>query len=111
MAEWVSVKVAMPNNEIACVALRRNMDKVLVYPKFVEWDGDDWIDIDGEAVPGVIAWTKAPEYNTKIEEVLSKLAGCVGNDKCEEKDCCYWVAADLIQTLLLEYSRRELGGC
>lgn len=100
VSKWVSVKVAMPNSEIECILLRRDMDAAIVYPKFAEHDGVDWVDIDGNVVDNVIAWTEAPKYNEKIEESLSKLAGCVANDKCEEKDCCYFVALDLLETLL-----------
>lgn len=100
MTKWISVKVGMPNSEIECVGLRRTMDSISVYPKFIEWDGTDWIDIDGESVDGVEAWTVAPEYDGKATEALKKLTGCVGNDKCEEKDCCYFAALDLIETLL-----------
>ena len=100
MTKWVSVKVGHPDTEIACLALRRETDTLKVYPKFVAWDGKDWIDIDGEAVPGVVAWTKAPEYNIKFEQTVSKLMGCVENDKCENKDCCYFVTLDLLEALL-----------
>jgi hypothetical protein len=103
MKKWVSVKVGMPNSEIACILLRRDMDSISVYPKFAEWDGKEWIDIDGEAIPGVIAWTAAPTYNVEAEQTLSKLAGCVENDKCENQDCCYFVALDLLEKLL-EYT-------
>ena len=100
MTKWVSTKVGMPNSEIPCVLLCKCVDTLDVYPKFAQWDGLHWIDIDGDVVTGVIAWTKAPEYNAKAMEAFSKLAGCANNDKCEEKDCCYFVTLDLIEQLL-----------
>lgn len=100
MSKWVSVKVGMPVEDVTCIALQRCMDVTAVYPKFVEWDGEEWVDIDGAVIPGVIAWQKAPAYDVRREQALSKLAGCVANDKCEESDCCYFVALDLIEELL-----------
>ena len=100
MKRWMSVKASMPNEDIPCVVLQRCIGVTAVYQKFSEWDGTEWVDIDGAVVPGVIAWQKAPTYDNRIEQTLSKLAGCVNNDKCEEKDCCYFVALDLIEELL-----------
>lgn len=100
MKSWTSVKVAMPNDDVVCVALQKAIDVCAVYPKFVAWDGAEWVDIDGAVVPGVIAWQKAPTYDNRAEEILSKLAGCVANDKCEDHDCCYFVALDLFEKLL-----------
>ena len=100
MHKWVSVKVGTPGNEIPCILLRRDMGITSVYQKFAEWDGNEWIDIDGSVVTGVKAWTKAPTYDSRLEELISKIAGCMENDKCEEKDCCYFVAPNLFEELL-----------
>ena len=100
MNKWVNTKVGMPNSEIACVVLRRSMDALSVYPKFVEWDGKDWIDIDGEVIPGVIAWTKAPDYDQTAEKLLRKLAGCYEKDSCEQRDCCYFARSNELYSLL-----------
>ena len=100
MQKWISVKVGLPNSEIPCVVAQRSMNTISVYPKFVENDGTEWVDIDGEAVTGVVAWQKAPQYDLRLEETLSKIAGCVNNDKCENKECCYFVTLDLFEALL-----------
>ena len=107
MKEWVSVKVGMPNDEISCIVLQRCMDLTAVYPKFVQWDGKEWVDIDGAVVPGVIAWQKTPEYDGYLEELLSRVFGCYENDKCEEKDCCYFARCSDIAALLEYMNNKE----
>lgn len=107
MKSWVSVKTGMPNESVDCVVLQRCVDTAAVYPKFCEWDGTEWVDIDGTAVPGVIAWQTAPTYNAKLEELLSRVFGCYENDKCEEKDCCYFARCSNIAALLEYMNDKE----
>ena len=103
MARWIKSQWNTPDSQIPCIVTRKCMGLTSVYPKFAEWDGEEWVDIDGEPVTGVIAWRKVPEYNVRLEEALGKLEGCVKNDKCENRDCCYFVALDLIEELLKYY--------
>lgn len=105
MSKWMSVKTGLPNEDIDCVVLQSGSTDV--YPKFAQWDGTEWVDIDGNVIPGVIAWQKAPEYNTKLEELLSRVFGCYENDKCEEKDCCYFARCSDIAALLEYINDKE----
>lgn len=107
MSKWVSVKTGMPNEDIACVVLIKDIDTVGVYAKFTEWDGRSWVDVDGDIVTGVIAWQKAPDYNPKLEELLSRVFGCYANDKCEETDCCYFARCSDIAALVEYMNDKE----
>lgn len=100
MTNWVSVKEGMPDTEIECVVAAREHDLIYTHKTFVQWDGYRWVDACGEEVKDVVAWIKAPVFNAKAAEAMSKLLKCLENDKCEQKDCCYFVALDLIEALL-----------
>ena len=102
MEKWISVRTGMPNEEVPCIVLQRRADAAEVYPKFCEYDGENWVDIDGEIVPGIIAWVKAPSYDTMALTAVSKLAGCFDKDTCEVPDCCYF-ANQLEIAALLRY--------
>lgn len=100
MTKWVNIQDALPNTEIECVVAAREHSLVYVHKTFAQWDGSCWIDANGEEIENVIAWTRAPSINRKVMETLEKLRKCVENDKCEEKDCCYFVTLDLLEALL-----------
>lgn len=100
MKEWVSVKDGMPNSQIECVVAAREHDLIYTHKTFAQWDGERWIDANGEEVRNVAAWTKAPVFNKRAAEAMSKLLKCLENDKCEQKDCCYFVTLDSIEALL-----------
>ena len=101
--KWIKSQDSIPDSQIPCIVTRRDMGMTSVYPKFAEWDGNEWVDIDGDPVTGVIAWRQAPVYDSRLENALEKLKGCINNDKCEQRDCCYFVALDLIEELLKYY--------
>ena len=73
MKQWTSVKTAYPNDGVDCVVLQQCADTIDVYPRFTQWDGTEWVDIDGEVVPGVIAWQTAPMYDRKLEPPIYAL--------------------------------------
>ena len=100
MDKWVSVRTGLPNSEIPCLVLQRVDGMITVYPKFVEFDGTDWVDIDGEKIDGVIAWCKAPAYDNGIERAVQIFTGCVEHDSCEKVDCCYFAKQKEIKALL-----------
>ena len=97
---WVSVKDGMPDTEIECVVAAREHDLIYTHKIFAQWDGYRWVDAEGEEIKNVVSWVKAPVFNLKAEEAMKKLRGCLENDKCEEKDCCYFVTLDLLKALL-----------
>ena len=100
MTEWIRVQEGMPDTEIECVVVAREHDLIYTHKVFAQWDGYRWVDVEGCEVKNVVAWTKAPIFNQKAAEALNKLLKCLENDKCEQKDCCYFVALDLIEALL-----------
>ncbi len=100
MTKWINVQDSMPDTEIECVVAAREHNLIYTHRLFVQWDGCRWVDAEGEEIKDVVAWTKAPIFNQKVAEALNKLLKCLENDKCEEKDCCYFAAFDLIKALL-----------
>ena len=100
MINWTNTQDGKPDTETECIVAVREHDLVYTHKTFVQYDGKRWVDANGDEINGVIAWTKAPEYNMKAAEAMNRLLKCLENDKCETKDCCYFAALDLIAALL-----------
>jgi len=96
--KWVSVKVRSPDSEIECFLAKRDGRSLVTHKKLAEWDGKEWVDIDGETVEGVEWWMEAP--TSAPLNALEKINGCISNDKCEKMDCCYFTAGKEIETLM-----------
>ena len=62
MNDWISVKDRLPDTETECLLAQRDGTAIKTYPKLAEWDGFEWVDIDGEEVENVECWMKAPEF-------------------------------------------------
>lgn len=96
MKEWMNVSDSLPDFDVPCVVVNNEG----VYQKFVEFSGDCWVDIDGDIVMDVFAWMKAPVYENRAERIIERIKQCVENDKCEQVNCCYFIALDELETLL-----------
>ena len=103
MATWASVRDRMPDSETECLVTQKIGALEKTYPKYAEWDGASWIDVDGCEVEHVEWWMKAPIFE-KGQRIVEKLIQCVENDHCENKDCCYFARLDELEALL-EYMK------
>ena len=74
---WTPVSKRHPDENFSCLItvlalpyLDAEEDEGILYPDFVGWDGEAWVNADGCVVPfEVIAWTPAPApYRAEKEE-------------------------------------------
>lgn len=98
MKRWVNIRDGLPECETECLLAVKRMGTIVTHKKLAEWDGYEWIDVDGEAVKDVELWMEAPK--AEPETIINKLILCVENDKCENRDCCYFVTLDELEALL-----------
>lgn len=99
MSGWVNVEDRLPDEETECFLAVRSGNNYVTHKKLAEYANGEWVDIDGDVVTGVAWWMKAPVIDRR-KEILERLMRCVGNDKCENRDCCYFVTLDELETLL-----------
>lgn len=66
---WIPVTERLPENNYACLVtvlalpnLKSEEDQGIVYPDYVGWDGEAWVNSDGCVIPfEVVAWMPLPE--------------------------------------------------
>ena len=104
MAKWVSVKDQLPGEDVACIiSYRINDSKAFpqykTHPLTAEWDGANWVDIDGDIVKSVVYWQELPQV-TPCEIAKEKMLECLAKDTCESTDCCYFTTQKELSALL-----------
>lgn len=104
MNKWVSAKETLPDIETACLVSTRVLSmaswkKYCTYPLSAAWDGKEWVDVNGDIVYDVEYWQELPKVDERIG-IIEKLIGCVENEHCENKDCCYFTTFDELEALL-----------
>lgn len=69
---WILCDDILPEDSYPCVIIVEDSsypqfsdDPLFIkYPFVVGYDGEDWINIDGDVVPNeVVAWIKIPDYD------------------------------------------------
>lgn len=102
--KWIKVTDRLPDEDTICLVSCRIADskqfpKYTTHPLSAEWNGKEWVDIEGETVKNVEYWCELPTVN-KYVGVIEKIEACVANDACEETDCCYFTKQRELSALL-----------
>ena len=104
MGKWNRVADGMPGENIACLVCRRVSDmkafpQYETHPMTAEWNGKEWVDIEGDVVENVVYWQECPKVS-RFEGVKDKLQACLDNDACEMTECCYFTKQKELSALL-----------
>ena len=104
MSKWIMAKDKLPDEGKVCLVSCRINDssgfpKYITHPMSVEWDGKEWIDIEGEVVENVIYWQEEPTVSS-FAGAVEKIQACIEKDSCENKECCYFTTQRELSALL-----------
>lgn len=102
--EWINAKDKLPDNDVVCLVSSRVSDskafpQYVTHPLSAEWNGREWVDIDGEIVKNVVYWQEIPKVSQFIG-IKEKIQACLEKDTCENTECCYFTTQREMSALL-----------
>lgn len=101
---WNRASETLPDANIVCLVCRRVSDsrvspKFETHPMTAEWNGEEWIDIEGDSVDNVVFWQELPKVSS-VESVKEKIQACLSHDACEITECCYFTRQKELSAML-----------